>query len=252
MPLIANDRKVAHKSSWVSGLSYFIDNAFFGTVSYTYSGVSDSKSVMTTLNIDFPEYSKIIADHYIITNDFKALSKIEIIEKGARIVGYNTSNGAGTDASITILGNITTERSYVPAKRSPAKVFCENQTWNSSYKEFIKTTTRKASCVTRPENSSKWQPCDTNNTIFEETENETFSEYQVDVLTEGNVEAINELKTTSAGTFNTVKINRRSSNFFDEPNSVIWLSTEYGVMVYKEDYNKLGVLEKTTELVSLE
>ncbi len=249
MPLITLGRKVIYKSSWESVLSELHDSgnhALLGSAPYIYAEVSDTKSVMemTTLN---PETSKTIEDDYVIANNFMELSKKEIKVKG--IAMSATSSGS---ESVTIFGNAIIEKSYKPTKRFPAKVFCENQTWNSSYTEIVKTTSRKVSCVTRLEHSTIEQPCAANNTFFEETENETFSEYQVDVLAEGNVEAINELKTITAGTLNTVKIRRRSSNFYDEPNSVIWLSTEYGVMVYKEDYNKLGILEKTTELVSLE
>jgi hypothetical protein len=155
------------------------------------------------------------------------------------------------------MGDHTTNITYAPAKKSPVNTFCEGQTWNSQYTQTIKTVSYKKSCISQQQNIGAteiaWQPCDTSSMkVFNEYETESRFIFEIDVKEEGNVEAINELKTTTAGIFNTVKISRRSNNFYDNPNSVIWLSTEYGVMVYKEDYNKLGVLEKTTELVSLE
>lgn len=250
VPLVTSGRKITYKSSWLqngiirSGSLY---NTFFGTLPHTYTEVSDTKTVITTLSPNNPAFSRVTTDHYVNTNNSMELSNIEVNETGVHIaVMLNRVQ------ETIIVGDVTSKKSYTPTKKSPTKIFCENQSWNSSYTETTKTTYRKVSCLRSPANVKTRKACDANNAFFDEYENETSTEYQISVLSEGNVETINEIITTSAGTFNTVKINRRSSNFFDEPNSVIWLSTEYGVMVYKEDYNKLGVLEKTTELVSLE
>ncbi len=184
--------------------------------SFSYWGGSVSENISKTTYTKISDTSEISESILLSTSGSSVDFDKVIIEKHFKINdNFLQLSSVKMSFESTITGEqsgINNETNYMPMKRFPVKKFCEGQTWNSSFKE---------------------------------------SGFGYDVIEEGKVIAINELKTTAAGTFNTVRIHR-ADNFYEEPNSVVWISTEYGVEIYKEDYNKLGELEKTTELISLE
>jgi hypothetical protein len=206
VPLVAAGRKVTYTYTSIFTIN---DNNYSSesTQIETFIEVNESKDKVQTESI----YSDSRSIH-IATSNYKIVDNY-IYTSQFDYTNTYTSTIDGETTTISSTGSVI----YSPPLLSPALVFCENQTWSSTSLMTSSGITESSGTISGGSSST--------------------------ISYSGKVEAINEIKITPAGSFNTVRIryttdtNMPTSYNKDYYEFVYWISIQYGIHVAREIYH---------------